>query len=31
MSYRRIFFRQAEALARVVKGDEREYRPFLMR
>jgi len=31
MSYRRIFFRQAEALARVIKGEESEYQPFLMR
>lgn len=31
MSYRRIFFRQAEALARVVKGDAAVYQPFLMR
>lgn len=31
MSYRRIFFRQAEALARVIKGEDAEYRPFLMR
>lgn len=31
MSYRRIFFHQAEALARVVKGETAEYLPFLMR
>jgi CRISPR-associated protein Cas1 len=30
-TYRRVFFDQAEALARVIRGDEREYRPFLMR
>jgi len=31
MSYRRIFFRQAESLARVIKGDDLEYHAFLMR
>ncbi len=31
MSYRRIFFRQAEALARVIRGDAEDYKPFLMR
>lgn len=31
MNYRRIFFHQAEELARVIRGDAAEYRPFLMR
>ena len=31
MSYRRIFFRQAESLAQVVKGESLDYTPFLMR
>lgn len=31
MSYRRIFFRQAEMLARVIKGEDAEYQAFLMR
>jgi CRISP-associated protein Cas1 len=31
MSYRRLFLHQAELLARVVKGEDAEYRPYLMR
>jgi CRISPR-associated protein Cas1 len=31
MSYRRIFFHQAEELARVIRGEVEAYRPFLMR
>lgn len=31
MSYRRIFFQQAELLARVIKGENAEYQAFLMR
>lgn len=31
MCYRRVFLHQAELLARVVKGEDAEYRPYLMR
>jgi CRISPR-associated protein Cas1 len=30
-SYRRIFFNQAEALARVIRDEETDYKPYLMR
>jgi CRISPR-associated protein Cas1 len=31
MSYRRVFFNQAEELARVIRGEAAVYRPYLMR